>query len=57
MNNELLYTIKVYSGADVIAQMSHLEKKEANYHLKQIKSMVKSDKSIKKLSFKKEVER
>ena len=57
MNNELLYTIKVYSGADVIAQMSHLEKKEANYHLKQIKSMVKSDKKIKKISFKKEVER
>ena len=38
-----LYTLTVYSGADVIAQMKHLTKKEAKYHKKQILSMIQGE--------------
>jgi len=40
---ENLFTLTVYSGADVIAQMKHLTKEEAKYHKKQILSMIQGE--------------
>lgn len=52
---EDLYTLRIYSCADMLTEMKHLTKEEVKVHKKNILEMIKG--KFKKISVKVEVER